>query len=228
MSKSLFIFLCLTFFFILLMSSAYSSERYEGNRVFGVVQKMEAAVKGIDEYTCEVEQFFFQNGVEDQSYRFKFYFKRNKKIRVDFSHPYSSLTIFYNDGDKEATVMPFRSIPSLKFRFSIDNPMVKTLAGQRIDQTDMGYFIDFMSKNLTRIKQGEDEFYEDGEQVKFLFWAKDYIEEKLDEKYRISISKKHWLPIRIERYSLGDRPLEKTGIKNYIINSHLEDKLFNP
>lgn len=228
MSKSLFIFLFLTFFFILLMSSAYSSERYEGNRVFGVVQKMEAAVKGIDEYTCEVEQFFFQNGVEDQSYRFKFYFKRNKKIRVDFSHPYSSLTIFYNDGDKEATVMPFRSIPSLKFRFSIDNPMVKTLAGQRIDQTDMGYFIDFMSKNLTRIKQGEDEFYEDGEQVKFLFWAKDYIEEKLDEKYRISISKKHWLPIRIERYSLGDRPLEKTGIKNYIINSHLEDKLFNP
>lgn len=228
MSKSLFIFLFLTFFLILLMSSAYSSERYEGNRVFGVVQKMEAAVKGIDEYTCEVEQFFFQNGVEDQSYRFKFYFKRNKKIRVDFSHPYSSLTIFYNDGDKEATVMPFRSIPSLKFRFSIDNPMVKTLAGQRIDQTDMGYFIDFMSKNLTRIKQGEDEFYEDGEQVKFLFWAKDYIEEKLDEKYRISISKKHWLPIRIERYSLGDRPLEKTGIKNYIINSHLEDKLFNP
>jgi outer membrane lipoprotein-sorting protein len=175
-----------------------------------------------------VEQFFFQNGVEDQSYRFKFYFRRKKKIRVDFSHPYSSLTIFYSGGHKEATVMPFRFIPSLKFRLSIDNPMIKTLAGQRIDQTDMEYFVDFMSKNLKRIKQGEDEFYEDGEQVNFLFWAKDYIEEKSNEKYRISISKKHWLPIRIERYSLEDRPLEKTGIKNYTINTHLEDRLFIP
>ena len=159
---------------------------------------MESAVKGIEDYTCEVEQFFYQNGVEDQSYRFKFYFKRKKRIRVDFSHPYSSLTIFYSDGDKEATVMPFRFISSLKLRLSIDNPMIKTLAGQRIDQTDMEYFVDFMSKNLKRINQGEEEFFkEDGEQVKFLFWAKDYIEEKSAEKYRISISKKHWLPIRI-------------------------------
>jgi len=220
--------LFLTFFLILLMSSAYSSERSEGSRVFGIVQKMESAVKGMEDYTCEVEQFFFQNGAEDHSYRFKFYSKRGKRIRVDFSHPYSSLSIFYNDGDKEATVMPFRFMPTLKFRFSIDNPMIKTLAGQRIDQTDMGYFLDFMSKNLKRVKQGEDEFYEDGERVKFLFWAKDYIEEKSNEKYRVSISKKDWLPIRIERYSLEDRPLEITDIKNYFINSHLEEKLFNP
>jgi outer membrane lipoprotein-sorting protein len=228
MSKGLLVFLFLTFFLILLMSSAYSSERSESNHVFGVVQKMESALKGMEDYTCEVEQLFFQNGVVDQSYRFKFYFKREKKIRVDFSRPYSSLTIFYSGGEKEAIVMPFRFIPSLKIRLSIDNPMIKTLAGQRIDQTDMGYFVDFMSKNLERIKQAEDEFYEDGEQVKFLFWAKDYIEERLDEKYRISISKKHWLPIRIERYSLGGRPLEKTEIKNYIINTHLEDRLFVP
>ena len=218
----------IAFALLSLTSLAFSSGRDDENRVPGVVQKMESAVKGMEDYTCEVEQFFFQNGVEDQSYRFKFYFKRKKRIRVDFSHPYSSLTLFYSDGDKEATVMPFRFMPTLKFRFSIDNPMIKTLAGQRVDQTDMGYFVDFMSKNLKRIKQGEDEFYEDGEQVKFLFWAKDYIEEKSDEKYRISISKKHWLPIRIERYSLEDRPLEITDIKNYFINPHLEEKLFVP
>jgi outer membrane lipoprotein-sorting protein len=210
------------------MSSAYSSERSELNHVLEVVQKMESAVKEMEDYSCEVEQFFYQNGVVDQSYRFKFYFKREKRIRVDFSRPYSSLTIFYSGGEKEAVVMPFRSIPSLKIRLSVDNPMIKTMAGQRIDQTDMGYFVDFMSKNLKRVRQGEDEFYEDREQVKFLFWAKDYIEEKSNEKYRISISKKHWLPIRIERYSLEDKPLEKTEIKNYMINTHLGDKLFVP
>ena len=64
--------------------------------------------------------------------------------------------------------------------------------------------------------------------MKFLFWAKDYIEEKSPEKYRISISKRHWLPIRIERYSLEGKPLETTGIKSYMINTHLEEKLFTP
>lgn len=228
MFKNHFIFLLLAFSPIVVISPAYPSEGPEGNRIFGIVQKLESALKGMEDYTCEVEQFFYQDGVEDQHYRFKFYYKRKKKIRVDFSHPYSSLTILYHDGDKEATVIPLRFVPAVKFRFSIDNPMIKTLAGQRIDQTDMGYFIDFMSKNIQRVKQGEDEFYEDGEQVTFLFWAKDYVEEKSNEKYRISVSKKHWLPIRIERYSLEDRPLEKTGIKNYIINTHLEDKVFNP
>jgi outer membrane lipoprotein-sorting protein len=186
---------------------------------------MESAVKGMEDYTCEVEQFFYQNGVEDQSYRFKFYFKRKKKIRVDFSHPYSSLTIFYSDGDKEATVMPFRFVPTLKFRFSIDSPMIKTLASQRIDQTDMEYFVDFMSKNLKRIKQGEDEFYEDGEQVKFLFWAKDYIEEKSNEKYRISISKSTGC-LSALRGTAWKTTAGKDRDQNYIINTHLEDKLF--
>ncbi len=92
----------------------------------------------------------------------------------------------------------------------------------------MGHFIDFMSKNLKSVKQREDEFYEDRERVKFLFWAKDYIEDKIPEKYWISISKKHWLPIRIERFSLEGKPLEITDIKNYSINSHLEDKFLIP
>jgi outer membrane lipoprotein-sorting protein len=218
----------IAFVLLAVLSSGSSSEGTDKNQIVTIIQKTASAIKEMEDYTCEVEQIFFQNGAEDQSYRFKFYFKRKKRIRVDFSHPYSSLTIFYGDGEKEATVVPFRSIPSLRFRFSIDNPMIKTLAGQRIDQTDMGYFIDFMSKNIQRVKQREDEFYEDGEQVTFLFWAKDYIEEKSNEKYRVSISKKHWLPIRIERYSLEGMPLEITDIKNYLINSHLEDKLFNP
>ena len=189
---------------------------------------MEFAFKTTEDYTCEVEQVFFQDGVEDQHYRFKLYFKKEKKIRVDFSHPYSALTIFYIGGEKEATVVPFRFMPALKFRFSLDNPMIKTQAGQRIDQTDMGHFIGFLSKNLKRVKQREDEFYEDKEEAKFLFWAMDYIEGKTLEKYRISISKRHWLPIRIERYSLEGNPLETTDIQNYTINTRLEEKLFVP
>jgi len=198
------------------------------DRILAVAQNMEAAFKKLEDYTCEVEQIFYQDGVENQRYLFKFHFKKEKRIRVDFSQPHSGLAIFYKDKDKEAIVMPLRLLPGLKFRLSIDNPLMKTLAGQRINQTDMGYFIRFMFKNLKGVEQKENDFREDNERVEFLFWANDYIEEKFPEKYRISVSKKYWLPIRIERYDLQDRPLEVTDIRNYILDTHPQDRFFIP
>jgi len=200
----------------------------EENRILAVVQKMDAFFKTVENYSCEVEQIFYQNGEESQRYRFKYYFKRGKKIRVDFSHPYSSLTIFYRGGDEDATVMPFRSLPALKFRFSIGNPIILTPTGQRINQTDMEYFLSFLLKNHGKVKQKMDEFSENEDQIKFWFWAMDYINEKELEKYQFFISKRSWLPIRIERYHLDGKPIEVSIIQNYTINAGLQDKLFNP
>jgi outer membrane lipoprotein-sorting protein len=213
---------------LLLHSENLEAAAGDEDRILAVAQNMEAGFKKLEDYTCEVEQIFYKDGIENQRYLFKFYFKKEKKIRVDFSQPHSGLTLFYHDEDKEATVRPFRSLSPLKFRLSVDNPLLKTLTGQRLNQTDMGYFIKFILKNLRSVEQKENEFREDGERVEFLFWALDYIEEKSPEKYRISISKKHWLPIRIERYNLEDRRLEATDIRNYVLNAPLEDKFFLP
>ena len=204
------------------------SEGSEENRILAAVQKMESAFKTVEDYTCEVEQVFYQGGEESQRYRFKFYFKRGKKIRVDFSHPYSSLTIFYREGEKEATVLPFRFLSTLQFRFNIDNPIIRTPAGQWIDQTDMEYFIKFLFKNLEKVKQKMDEFYEDKDQVRFWVWGLDYIEWKDLEKYHIFVSKQNWFPIRIERFHSEGKPLEVSMIQNYAINTHLKDELFVP
>jgi outer membrane lipoprotein-sorting protein len=189
---------------------------------------MESEFKKVEDYSCEVEQIFYKIGEESERYRFTFYFKRGKKIRVDFSRPYSSLTIFYGEGDKEATVLPLRFLPALRFRVSIDNPVILTPAGQRLNQTDMEYFIKFLFKNLEKVKQKMDEFYEDKDQIRFWLWGLDYIEGKDLEKYRIFISKQNWLPIRIERYDSGGKSLEVSIIQNYAINTGLNDKLFVP
>jgi outer membrane lipoprotein-sorting protein len=206
----------------------HPSEGAEENRVFAVVQKMESVFNKMEDYTCEVEQIFYQNGEESQRYRFKFYFKKEKKIRVDFSYPYSSLTVLYSEGDKKATVLLIRSLPTLKFRFSISNPLLRTPAGQWINQTDMGYFIKFLSNNLEKVKQKMDEFYEDKDQIKFWLWGLDYIKGKDIEKYHIFISKENWLPIRIERYDSEEKPLEVSIIQSYAINTGLNDKIFVP
>jgi outer membrane lipoprotein-sorting protein len=228
MQKRIWIFVLVTFMFAGIVSLMPLQIGSEENRVLAVVQKMDAFLKTVENYSCEVEQIFYQNGEESQRYRFKYYFKRGKKIRVDFSHPYPSLTIFYRGGDENATVMPFRSLPALKFRFSIDNPIILTPAGQRINQTDMEHFVSFLLKNLGKVKQKMDEFNEDQDQIKFWFLAMDYINEKDLEKYRIFISKRSWLPIRIERYHLEGKLHEVSIIQNYTINSGLQDKLFSP
>jgi len=204
------------------------SQGTDESRILSVARKMEGAFKTLGDYSCEVEQVFYQNGVEGQHYRFKFYFKKQDKIRVDFSHPYSLLTIFYREGEKEATVLPLRFLPALRFRFSVDDPAIKTLAGQRIDQAGMGYFIDFVVRNLNRVEQSGDEFDEGSGQTRFSLWAMDYIHGKSLEKYLISISNKYWLPVRIERYSLADVLIEVSEMKNYHINSHPEDRFFHP
>jgi len=205
-------------------------EAIAGNEkeILAVAQNMEAAFNQLEDYTCEVEQIFYRDGAENQRYLFKFYFKKEKKIRVDFYQPHPGLAIFYRNADREATVMPLRSLPGLKFRLSVDNPLMKTLAGQRITQTDMGYFIKFMFRKLRWVEQEESEFREGNDRVEFLFRAMDYIEEKSPEKYRISISREHWLPIRIERFDSKGTRLEVTDIRNYVLNGHLKDELFVP
>jgi outer membrane lipoprotein-sorting protein len=220
----------LTSAFLLLVAASFlpSSESVEENRVLAVVQRMESAFKTVEDYTCDVEQIFYQDGGENKRYQFKFYFKREKKIRVDFSYPYSSVTIFFKEGDKEVTVLPLRSLHAVKFRLSIDNPLILTPAGQRINQTDMDYFINFLLKNLEKVEQGTDEFSEDNDQIRFWLWGYDYIGGKNPEKYRIIVSKRNWLPIRIERYNLEGKPLELSIIQGYAINAPLSDKLFVP
>lgn len=227
-TRSLLVILGFVLVQLLIAHTGCSPAWAERNRILPVVQKMESSFDSVEDYSCEVEQVFYQDGKEDQRYQFRFYYKRNKRIRVDFISPYSGMSIYYQGGSREATIKPFRGLPSLKFRFSIHNPLIKTAAGQTIDQTDMGYFINFLMKNLKKVKQGEDEFYEDSVEVKFLLWAMDYIEDKKLEQYRINISKKDWLPVRIERFHSGGEPLEMTVIKDYVINGYLDGKFFTP
>ncbi len=216
---------CLVFLLLATVNPALASPKRDP--VLGLIEKMQAAFKEVKDYTCEVEQLFYEGDTESQRYRFKYYFKRERRVRVDFYHPYPTLSLFY-DGGREAVVVPFRTMGVLKFRLSVDNPKLQTLAGQKINQTDMGYFIDFLSENFREIPQEGEEFEEDMDQVKFWFRALDYIQRKKIERYRIFLAKENWLPIRIERYSLEMKPLELTIIRNYTINTGLEDKLFVP
>lgn len=201
------------------------------NKFRKVAQGMVSAFDRVDDYTCDVETIFYQSFQHEKKYeryRFKFYFKRKKKIRIDFEEPYPGSTVIYSEGKEEATVIPLRFLPGLNLHMSHKNPMLMTPTGQRLDQTDMGFFIDFFSRSLKKMKQEDGQFREDEGRVIMSIKALDYLRGEQMEKYRIVISKRNWLPIRIERYQLDGTPVESIQIRNYSINTHLEDHLFHP
>lgn len=205
-----------------------SSEHSNGDQILAIAQKMISIAEDVEDFMVEAEVIYYHKGEEDQRYRITFFYKKKGKIRVNFSRPYPGVTVFYKVGDQKLTVKPFKFLPIVKFRFSIDNRMVKTPSGQRIDQTDVQYFINFILKSIKWIQEKENEYYEEEERIEFMFCALDYLEGKIFEKYRVVVSKKNWFPIRIERYNLEGTPLEVMIFKNHIINPQLEEKFFRP
>ena len=203
------------------------SEDSAAKQILAVAQKMISTIKEIDDFISEAEIIYYKKVKEDKCYRLTYFFNRKGFFRIHLSRPFPGVTVFYKRGEEKLTIKPFRFLP-LKFRFSIYSAMVKGPSGQRIDQSDVGYIIEFFYKNIKWIQEGENEFFEEENQIEFMFWALDYIENKNLEKYRVFVSKENWLPTRIERYNLEDKPIEITIFKKYTINPHLKDKFFLP
>ncbi len=210
------------------ISLAPSLPAQEKNRVQEVAEKMKAVFQGVEDYSSEVEQIYFKDGAEKERYRFKYFFKKPHRVRVEFIAPHSGLIVFYQGGEKQATLRPFPSLPALQFNLSIDSSILKTPTGQSINQTDMVFFIAFLFRNLAGVPQKDDQFEEQKDQVNFLFWGRDYVKAETPERYHIFISSQNWFPVRIERYSPEGRPMETSIIRNYVFNSHPADALFTP
>lgn len=201
---------------------------WAGNQVFEAAQKMKNSYRRIENYSSKVEQIYFTNNEEEERYLFSYSFRKPDKIRVDFLEPHSGLSVFYRKGEEEAVIRPFPSLPFLKFRISIENSLIKTPTGQRLNQTDMEYFIDFLFRNLAAVPQKDHQFQEEKDQVHFLFWAKDYVQGGEAEKYRIFLSRQNWFPVRIERYSPQGAPIEFSTIQDYVFNRQLSSNRFLP
>lgn len=200
----------------------------EESRVLAVAERMKAAFQEVEDYSSEVEQIYFRDGAEKERYRFKYYFKKPNRIRVEFIAPHPGLLVFYRGGEREATLRPFPSFPSLQFNLSIDRSILKTPTGQAINQTDMIFFIDFLFRNLARVPQQDDRLAEEEDRVHFLFWGRDYVKGETPERYHIFISRRNWFPVRIERYSPEGLPMETSIIRNYAFNAHPADDFFTP
>lgn len=210
------------------VTSAFFSVTNDEDGVLLVVQKMMSEFKKMEDLTCEAEVLFFKNGKESKTFQLRYLYKKEGRFRVEFVSPHRGLTVLYQGGDEELTVQPFKFIPAVKLHFSIYNSLVKTPTGQRIDQTGWEYFLQFITKNSNLIANENRGIRESEDYVKLSFWAMDYLEGKALEKYILVVSKKNWLPLYVERFDQGKKPVDITIFKKWIIDSGLKENLFRP
>ena len=198
------------------------------SRVLAVAQKIESVFQKMENYSCDIEALYFQEGVKKQRYFLKYYFRRKGEYRIEFVQPYHGMVIYYRGGEEDLTVAPFGLLPGVKFRYPVNNALFRTPAGQRVDQIGIDYFLAFLFRNLRSLPQENPLIEDNNEEVSFRLQASDYIEGKTLEKYRIFVLKQNWLPSRLERYDLKGQPIEITLFRNYRINAPLKDHLFTP
>ena len=196
-------------------------------RILEVASRIEAAYGKLQSYACDIEGIYFKSGREFERYVFRFHFRKPDRFRIEFRHPYSGVTIFYTEGEKEFTSRPLAAFPSVQFRFSVNNPFFKSPSGQAVNQMHLRHFLGFLRANARNLPQENAELKNNREILSFWLNAKDYVEGKLPERYRIYIDSRLWLPARFERFDLAGTPLELTIFSNCRINPALDGAFFD-
>ena len=87
MIKGLLILLVSVVMLLQVTSLAAPLEVPHENEILAVVQRMVSVFEKVEDFTCETEVTYYDEGVEDKRWRVKFFFKKEKKFRVDFSYP---------------------------------------------------------------------------------------------------------------------------------------------
>lgn len=195
-------------------------------RILQVADRIEAAYGLLQSYACDIESVYFDEGRESERYVFRFFFRKPDRFRIEFQKPYPGVTIFYTEGEKVFVSRPLDLFPSVQFRFSVDNPLFKSPAGQGVHQMHLLYFLDFLRKNAKTLPQEGADFRQEGQGLSFWLAARDYLSGRMPERYRMHINTGLWLPDRFERYDSAGTPLEYTFFKNYRVNPALDGAFF--
>jgi len=199
--------------------SSLSAET-SGSHIVAAVQKMAATLETVEEFRCDTDILYYRHGKADKRFIFTLHAGTQGSVSLTFSRPYPGVKVVYHQGDDKLMIKPFQFLPIVTFRLSIDNPLVTSPSGQRIDHCTLEYLIQFLHANGELITKRASEYCEDEERIEFMCWAKDYTNAKELNRYRVVVLKENWFPIRVERYNQHNLPIDSISFKNYTIDFH--------
>ena len=170
---------------------------FKGEHIAGIIGKMRAAYAQTADYQMETEVKVYNEGKVVETELFLYTFRKPDHIRIDMESPYAGMVLVYSGEDGKVAVKPGGLIGFLKLHLSPDSALLRTAAGQRIDQTDLGLLIKNIGHSLTDRRRGEVRITEQDGQVRIEVLAEDHFLAGVLTLYHFLIDKTHWLPVEV-------------------------------
>jgi outer membrane lipoprotein-sorting protein len=216
---------------LLILVMSFTSELWAGlspirrEQVMGLVEKMEAASAQLEEYQTETEVNEFRKG-RVATKRFLYTFKKPNHVRIDMESPYPGMILVYPDDDGKVAVKPGGWAGFLKLHLSLDSALLRSSAGQRIDQTNLGLLIRNIAHSLTDRRRGEIKAAEQDGRVLIEVLAEDHFHADVVTLYRFSIDKARSLPVEVEELTPDGIPKRKVIFRNLRTSGSVLDSYF--
>jgi outer membrane lipoprotein-sorting protein len=222
LSRSFFVFLTVLVACLIIHSTVV----HGGDDVETVLKKMEAAYDEVRDYQTEVEVKIYKSDGSFKTDRSLYTFKKPKWIRLDFLSSHPRMILVYPDRNGKVLMRLPGLLPVFTFHLMLDDPLLETPSGQRIDQTDLGLLIKNIRHSLTDQRRGPISISEDKDTIQIQVLANDHFREGVETTYRFLISKELWLPVEVGRFTPDGVQEGRIIFRNLRININVSDSLF--
>ena len=204
----------------------FSAVVHGGYDVETVLKKMEAAYDEVMDYQTEVEVTIYNKDGSFKTEKSLYTFKKPKWIRLDFESSHPRMILVYPDRNGKVLMRLPGLLPVLTFHLMLDDPLLETPSGQRIDQTDLGLLIKNIRHSLTDQRRGPVSISEDKDTIQIQVLANDHFREGVETTYQFLISKELWLPVEVGRSTPIGVQEGRIIFRNLRININVPDSLF--
>jgi len=191
-----------------------------------VLERMRAAYDEVTDYQTEVEVIAFEKDGSFKSEKSLYTFKKPKWIRLDFSSPRPGMIMIYPDRKGKVLMKPGGLMSVLTFHLRLDDPLLESPSGQRINQTDLGLLIENIRHSVTDQRRGPVSISEDQDTIQIEVLAADHFREAVETRYQFVISKRLWLPVEVGQSGTDGVPEKRIIFRNLRTNINIPDGLF--
>jgi hypothetical protein len=225
--KKTFPVICLLILAIPIISDLWADRSLpKEERVKGIIAKVESTYAQVEEYQTETEVTVYREGHVVETQQFLYTFKKPYHVRIDMESPHSGTILVYPDNYGKVSVKPGGWAGFLKFHLAPGSTLLKNIAGQRIDQTDMGLLIRNIVHSVTDRRHGEIKLSEQDNRVLIEVLAEDHFLTGILTLYLFSIDKACWLPMEVKESTPGGILKRKVIFRNLKTSVVVPDSFF--
>ena len=136
------------------------------------------------------------------------------------------MIVIYPDRNGNVLMRSQGLLSILTFHLMLNDPLLDSPSGQRMNQTDLGLLIKNIRHSLTDQRRGPVSISEGKDTIQIQVLANDHFRERVETTYQFLISKELWLPVEVGRSTPIGVQEGRIIFRNLRININVPDSLF--